>query len=402
MSQPPSILQQRAIESITNTLKFQNEAVNNLYQQYNDNLESSYSMNQLLQSTIIMYDTIKSKKGKIIISGIGKSYKIANKLVATLNSLSIQSVSLHPSEALHGDLGCIENNKDCLIMVTASGNTPELINLLPHLSSELPIILLTCNKISKLLQHSQISSLIYADLPSELNENSIHGLPAPTVSTTLSLILADATILALSEMLEGDLLVRKKMFSEKHPGGSIGATLSNEFKLVPLAGITVARNPIKPVSSNDFRIFRPLAVPINQPSSSTSSSSSSESLFSLGKSVAAATTMLATLSTAYSSNCSSDTDEPDIYINATPHPILRDQRQRPPIAKSIKIITYEEVFQLQELELLQWITIYDQLSIVKTNSKVDCRDIKNIYLDYCKLNEKDWAKFKWDLMKLFN
>ena len=82
-----------------------------------------------------MYNTIVANNGKIVITGVGKSYKLGLKLVATLNSLSIQSSSLHPTEALHGDLGLIDQNRDCLIMVTSSGNTPELIQLLPHLSS---------------------------------------------------------------------------------------------------------------------------------------------------------------------------------------------------------------------------------------------------------------------------
>lgn len=219
-------LSKAALLSVTNTLTSQSEALSHLEKLYRS---SNYVQLNLLNSLELMLQTTL-KGGKLVICGIGKSFKIGNKMVATLNSLSIQASSLHPSEALHGDLGIIRDS-DCLIFVTASGNTPELINLLPHIPKAVPIILLTCSKSSKLSQSPQVKSLLYAELPSHLNEEAIHGLPAPTVSTTLSLAVADAAVLALSEILEDDLLKRKKLFSIKHPGGAIGASLShlNEF-----------------------------------------------------------------------------------------------------------------------------------------------------------------------------
>lgn len=219
-------LSKAALSSVTNTLTSQSEALSHLEKLYRT---SNYVQLNLLNSLELMLQTTL-KGGKLVICGIGKSLKIGKKMVATLNSLSIQASSLHPSEALHGDLGIIRDC-DCLIFITASGNTPELINLLPHIPKSVPIILLTCSKSSKLTLSPQVKSLLYAELPSHLNEEAIHGLPAPTVSTTLSLALADATVLALSEILEDDLLKRKKLFSIKHPGGAIGASLSqlNEF-----------------------------------------------------------------------------------------------------------------------------------------------------------------------------
>lgn len=219
-------LSKAALLSVTKTLTSQSEAMAHLEKLYRT---SNYIQLNLLNSLELMLQTTL-KGGKIVVCGIGKSFKIGNKVVATLNSLSIQAAALHPAEALHGDLGIIHES-DCLIFVTASGNTPELVSLLPHIPKCVPIILLTCNKTSKLSQSPQVKSLLYAELPSHLNEESVHGLPAPTVSTTLSLALADATVLALSEILEDDLLKRKKLFSLKHPGGAIGASLShlNEF-----------------------------------------------------------------------------------------------------------------------------------------------------------------------------
>ncbi|EGW35708.1 uncharacterized protein SPAPADRAFT_58908 [Spathaspora passalidarum NRRL Y-27907] len=244
-------LGQRALDSIKNTLRFQNEAITNLYQEYD---QDSFASKNFLKSIETMFNCITKSQGKIVVCGIGKSYKIANKLVATLNSLSIQSSLLHPSEALHGDLGMINENKDCMIMITASGNTPELINLLPHISNTVPIILLTCNEQSILANHNQVSSLLLVHLPQHLNEDSIHGLPAPTVSTSLSLILADSTILALSELIEDDLIKRRKLFSKKHPGGNIGSKLNQEFgteKSSTISLLSLGLSQTSSVSSDD-------------------------------------------------------------------------------------------------------------------------------------------------------
>lgn len=215
-------MSQNALRSVCATLSREEEAVLRLALQYRTN---EWSQVQLLNSLEILFRT-HERRGKIVVCGIGKLFKVATKLVATLNSLSILSQELHPAEALHGDLGMLREN-DCIILLTASGNTPELLLLLPHVSKNIPIVLLTSNKKLKLSSHPQIRSLLYAELPPHLKEDSIHGLPAPTVSMTLALALADATVLALSEMIDSDVLRRKKVFSMKHPGGSIGADLSH-------------------------------------------------------------------------------------------------------------------------------------------------------------------------------
>ena len=109
-----------SLNSVQSTLKYETDAVTNLFNQYQ---QDEFAINNIIQSITIMYNTIVANNGKIVITGVGKSYKLGLKLVATLNSLSIQSSSLHPTEALHGDLGLIDQNRDCLIMVTSSGNT---------------------------------------------------------------------------------------------------------------------------------------------------------------------------------------------------------------------------------------------------------------------------------------
>lgn len=211
-----------ALQSVKATLSRESDALRNLASHYVENIDTQLDM---INSIGLLYDA-HNRGGKVVCCGIGKSYKIATKTVATLKSLTINADELHPAEALHGDLGLLREN-DCIIFFTASGNTPELIQLLPHISPNIPIVLLTCSKESKLARHPQITSLLYADLPEHLKETVIHGIPAPTVSAMLSLVLADAVALALGEMVENDHMKRKKTFSMKHPGGSIGSDLSH-------------------------------------------------------------------------------------------------------------------------------------------------------------------------------
>lgn len=243
-----------ALYSVNRTLFSQSDAILNMRRQYEND---EYSRAQLKKAIEIMHDTLQYRNGKIVVSGIGKSFKIANKLVATLNSLLMHSTALHPLEALHGDLGVVNELRDCIIFMTASGNTPELINLLPHILAEVPIILLTCTKVSKLAQSARIKAVMYAELPLSLNENAIHGLPAPTVLATLLLVLADAAVLALLEMIERDLSARKRQFLLKHPGGSIGADLAhlntnsvaNDASCTSLLSLNQIRNTMDNVGS---------------------------------------------------------------------------------------------------------------------------------------------------------
>ncbi|KAK6199364.1 Polysialic acid capsule expression protein [Scheffersomyces amazonensis] len=407
----------KAFSSVKSTLRYQSDAVNHLYLQYQTD---KFSQTNLLTSLQILFKTNQINRGKIVISGIGKSFKIANKLVATLNSLSIHATELHPSEALHGDLGIIDESKDCLILLTASGNTSELIQLLPHLSPDLPIILLTCNRNSKLSNHPQINSLLYTELPNYLNEESIHGLPAPTVSTTLSLILADATILALSEMIEQDLLKRKRQFSMKHPGGSIGSALSH-------LNDNLSSNPSSVGLKKTFSQFSTSSLlslqggngqgnnNINGINSINSNSSSA-----IRKSISS------DMKSNFSSLTSSD-DEYDILElqqqdQGTCKPCIKSSNKRnidqnlcdsikASSPSKIKLLRSQEIWSLEskdELILLQWITIYDYLIINNKNSAIETSKAKQLYNDYYneliidETNKIDiWAKFHLNLMSSF-
>jgi D-arabinose 5-phosphate isomerase GutQ len=202
-------------------LETQTHSIQHLVHQYRN---SGFSQSQLKKSLNILNSSLL-KGGKIVISGVGKSHKIAAKIVATLNSLGLQSALLHPSEALHGDLGIIRKEAyDCLIFISSSGRSPELLQLLPYIPLEIPIVLLTNQKTSLLSQHFQIKSLLYAELPLQLSEEATYGLTAPTISTTLSLTLADAVSISLAELYISNLADRKRVFRDRHPGGAIGQT----------------------------------------------------------------------------------------------------------------------------------------------------------------------------------
>ncbi len=155
-------------------------------------------------------------KGKIVISGIGKSGHIASKIASTLSSIGSPSFYIHPSEANHGDLGMLEK-KDCIILISNSGETSELINLILHCKKlKIPIVTITSEPKSTLAKESKFTLLIPKNIeacPLEL---------APTSSTTCTLALGDAIAVTL---------LKKRGFTENdfkalHPGGKLGQFLS--------------------------------------------------------------------------------------------------------------------------------------------------------------------------------
>lgn len=159
-------------------------------------------------------------KGKLVIIGVGKSGHIGQKLVATFKSLAIHAVFLHPTEALHGDLGIIGPN-DTLMFITYSGKTQELFLMLPHLDQSLPIILLTshtCAKTCEFIKHRPDAILLPAPIPE--TEKTSFGVSAPTTSTTVALALGDALAITAAKELHTSV---PAVFASNHPGGAIGA-----------------------------------------------------------------------------------------------------------------------------------------------------------------------------------
>ncbi|KAI5462534.1 hypothetical protein BGZ63DRAFT_355526 [Mariannaea sp. PMI_226] len=159
-------------------------------------------------------------KGKLVIIGVGKSGHIGQKLVATFKSLAIHAVFLHPTEALHGDLGIIGSN-DTLLFITYSGKTQELLLMLPHLDPSLPVILLTSHtstETCEFVKHRPETILLPAPIPE--TEKSSFGVSAPTTSTTVALALGDALAITAAKEIHSCVA---SVFATNHPGGAIGA-----------------------------------------------------------------------------------------------------------------------------------------------------------------------------------
>lgn len=163
-------------------------------------------------------DAVKSvyqSSGRLIITGIGKSANIANKIVATLNSTGQASMFMHAADAIHGDLGMVQEN-DTVLCISKSGNTPEIKVLVPLINKlGNKLIGMTSNKDSFLATHSDFVFHAYAE--KEACPNNL----APTTSTTAQLVLGDAFAVALLEMRS----FSSNDFAKYHPGGSLGKKL---------------------------------------------------------------------------------------------------------------------------------------------------------------------------------
>ncbi len=158
---------------------------------------------------------IYNSKGRVIITGIGKSAIIATKIVATLNSTGTPSVFMHAADAIHGDLGLILKD-DTVICISKSGNTPEIKVLVPLIkSAKNKMIAITGNKDSFLGVQSDYVLNTYVE--KEACPNNL----APTTSTTAQLVIGDALAVCLLE-LRG---FSKKDFAKYHPGGALGKRL---------------------------------------------------------------------------------------------------------------------------------------------------------------------------------
>jgi len=158
---------------------------------------------------------IYNSKGRVIITGIGKSAIIASKIVATLNSTGTPAVFMHAADAIHGDLGSILED-DVVICISKSGNTPEIKVLIPLIKNfKNKIIAMTGNKDSFLGQQSDY--ILNAYVEKEACPNNL----APTTSTTAQLVLGDALAICLLH-LRG---FSSTDFAKYHPGGALGKKL---------------------------------------------------------------------------------------------------------------------------------------------------------------------------------
>lgn len=160
-------------------------------------------------------DLIINSKGKLIITGVGKSGLVGTKIAATLASTGTSSFFLHPTEAMHGDLGMV-GKEDIVLGISYSGESDELVQILPHLKRfNIPLIAMARNPESTLAK--------YADIFININVEK-EGCPldaAPMSSTTLTMAMGDA--LAVCLMKKRDF--KKEDFASFHPGGSLGKKL---------------------------------------------------------------------------------------------------------------------------------------------------------------------------------
>lgn len=160
-------------------------------------------------------ELILACKGRVVVTGMGKSGTIARKIVATLNSTGTPSLFLHPSDAVHGDLGMVRK-EDVVICISKSGDTAELQQLFPIFKRiGVPIVAMIGNLSSKL---SQLADII---LDVSVKEEACPYDLAPTASTTATLALGDALAMALLDKRD----FTAEDFAIYHPGGNLGKRL---------------------------------------------------------------------------------------------------------------------------------------------------------------------------------
>lgn len=178
--------------------------------------EAIQNLSNLLDETFAeAVQTILHSKGRVIVSGIGKSAIIASKIVATLNSTGTPSIFMHAADAIHGDMGIIQQN-DVVILISKSGNTPEIKMLAPLIKQGgNKIIGMTGNPDSHLGKQADFVMNTYVE--KEACPNNL----APTTSTTAQLVMGDALAICLLE-LRG---FSSRDFAKYHPGGTLGKKL---------------------------------------------------------------------------------------------------------------------------------------------------------------------------------
>jgi arabinose-5-phosphate isomerase len=196
-----------------NVVKIEAEAVANLEGSINNDFAKAVQ-------------TIYESTGRVVLTGMGKSGLIARKIVATLNSTGTAAIYLHPTDALHGDLGMVRK-EDVVILISKSGSTEEIAKLLPMLKRlGVKLIAMSGNPGSSLVKQSDIFLNI-----SVKEEACPHDL-APTSSTTATLVMGDALSVAL---------LQKRGFTAEdfallHPGGSLGKRLSLKIDEIMIKG----------------------------------------------------------------------------------------------------------------------------------------------------------------------
>ena len=193
----------KSIEISKQVIDIQIDAINKLKEFINSDFEK-----------IIAH--LSKIKGRIIVTGIGKSAIIGMKISSTLNSTGSPSIFMHGSDALHGDLGTITKN-DTLIYISKSGNNSDTIELINNLNKrKIDVIAITANESSYLAKNSKYT--IYTPIEKEACPNNL----APTTSSGIQLLVGDIIAICLMTMKNFD----EKSFANFHPAGSLGKKLT--------------------------------------------------------------------------------------------------------------------------------------------------------------------------------
>ena len=178
------------------------EAINNL-------------INYIDDSFLDVVNLITNSKGRVVITGIGKSGVIGLKIVATFNSTGTPSIFMHAADAIHGDLGIIQKD-DIVICISKSGNSPEIKSLIPFLKKEKNILIGMTSDLNSFLSTNS-DFIINTPVSKEACPNNL----APTTSTSVQLAMGDALAMCLLEENKFE----AKDFAKYHPGGNLGKKL---------------------------------------------------------------------------------------------------------------------------------------------------------------------------------
>jgi arabinose-5-phosphate isomerase len=212
------------LKTVKNVMTMESQAIENCTKRLVENPQN------IIQAILLMDEALNEGK-KIIVTGVGKSGKIAQKIAATLTSTGSLAIYLHPTEAVHGDLGVVEQG-DVILALSYTGNTEEILQLVPMLRRrDAKVIGMGGNALSQFAQVCDV--WIDAAVSAEA---CLHNL-APTSSTTLALALGDAIAVALMQRRG----FAVEAFAVNHPGGSLGRKISLSVRDLMVSGDLVPR-----------------------------------------------------------------------------------------------------------------------------------------------------------------
>ena len=219
-------VREKYIQLAKDTLDIENKGIHQLYEKFS---ESSFQ-----KSFTDAIELLLHCKGRIVVSGIGKSGHIGNKIAATFASTGSPAFFVHPAEASHGDLGMVQKD-DVFLAISYSGETAELLRIVPLIKRMgAKLIAMTGNPKSKLAELSD------AHLDVSIEKEACPLNLAPTTSTTVSLVMGDALAVVLLDTKN----FSADDFARSHPGGSLGQRLLTHVRDVMRVGEDVHRTNI--------------------------------------------------------------------------------------------------------------------------------------------------------------